>query len=90
MLEDIYYDMAAVIRRHREAKGLTQQELSEAVGYKGSGAISGFENCRSRIGMHTLVDVCEVLGADPVQVWGEVLDSYKKGQQEGFSACASS
>ncbi len=88
-VEDIYYDVAAVIRELRIKKGMSQQELGEAVGYKGASTLASFENGRMRIPMHIFLALCRALDADPVQMWADIIKSYNEGQEKGFSACGS-
>ena len=52
------------IRQAREAAGLSQQQLAEAVGYRGKSSIAHIEAGRKRLYADDLLKIARALGID--------------------------
>lgn len=68
-VEDLYPHLGRILRGIRRSKGLTQEQVGEAIGMTGT-AVGGYEKGRSRIPLAQFVHWCNVMGVGP----GEVLD----------------
>lgn len=59
----LYQYIGTAIRRNREARGMTQAQLAEAVGMLRTSVVN-LEAGRQRAPLHTLYPVCAVLGIE--------------------------
>jgi transcriptional regulator with XRE-family HTH domain len=68
MSEERRYEMlAGWLREMRESRGLTQQQVADALGRPQS-FVSKYECAERRLDLVELADVCDAMGCDPSEV----------------------
>src|SRR5438045_4615671 len=75
----LYRHIGAAIRRHREARGMTQAQLASAIGLLRT-SIVNLEAGRQRVPLHTLYPICAVLGIEAADVLPTVREVLSKDQ----------
>ncbi len=73
----IYSTLGALIKEHRNQKGLTQAELAKKVGLPRTG-IANIEAGRQRLYLHTLINIANALDINICSV----IDQIKPGPQQ--------
>jgi transcriptional regulator with XRE-family HTH domain len=63
----LYRHIGTAIRKHREARGMTQAQLASAVGLLRT-SIVNLEAGRQRAPLHTLYPICAALGIEATDV----------------------
>lgn len=58
-------NIATAIRQHRNAKGISQSELSKLIGYKNGQFISNIERGLCSLPFEKIVPICKYISADP-------------------------
>lgn len=67
-----YRSAGAALERAREHAGLTQHQLAKTLG-KPQSFVSNFERGQRRIDILELLRIADALGADPPQLFAEIL-----------------
>ena len=67
-----YEVVGAVLAAARRKANLTQVELARRLG-KPQSVVSGYENGRRRVDLVEFLLIVRTLGADPVEVFGEIM-----------------
>ena len=60
--------VAKIIKEGREAKGWSQQELADKLGWQTKQSVSRIENGRQNLSLEMLEEVCRVLGITEVTI----------------------
>lgn len=71
-----YVEVGAALARSRERARLTQQQLAKLL-RKPQSFVSNYESGQRRIDILELVRVAEALGADPAEIFQEILTKKK-------------
>lgn len=69
---DVRLATARVLAGVRTEKGLTQREAGRRLG-RSHGWVSMIETGQHKVGLQDLVEVCDVYGADPEEIFGRIL-----------------
>lgn len=65
--ELLYLHVAVQLKKRREERGLTQQQLGDMVGLKRT-SISNIEGGEQKPPLHVLYTICMALGLEPVDI----------------------
>ncbi len=75
----LYQHIGSVVRKRREALGMTQAQLAEAIGLLRTSVVN-LEAGNQRVPLHTLFPICAVLGIEVADVLPTVRTVLSKDQ----------
>jgi len=75
---DLYPTVGALLREHRERRGLTQSQVAQSVNLSRA-SVANVEAGRQNIPLHNWVALCQALGADPADIISRALQAVSPG-----------
>jgi len=69
--------IASLIKQQRLAKGMSQLQLSKALGYSSSMTVSLIESGKMKVPMKAVPKLCKVLGISERKFMQEIIDSFQ-------------
>lgn len=68
-----YHEMIALLRKKREATGITQLQLAEKMNIS-QAVVSKIETCERRIDVIELMDICDAINIPVIEFFNELSD----------------